>query len=90
MGPSGAGKSTLLHILGTLDKPTAGRVFIDGQDISVLKETAISKFRNNNIGFRVLVSHIFYPLPAMPRVEHWLDAWPRHKKWCGLSALATI
>lgn len=50
VGPSGAGKSTLLHILGTLDKPDVGRVWIEGKEI-FSNGTNLSQFRNKNIGF---------------------------------------
>ena len=51
VGPSGAGKTTLLQIIGTLDKPDAGRVVIAGTDVSDLSEHKLSAFRNQNIGF---------------------------------------
>ena len=51
VGPSGAGKTTLLQIMGTLDKPDTGSVVIDGTDVSLLSQTRLSKFRNQNIGF---------------------------------------
>ena len=51
MGPSGCGKSTLLYILGGLDNPTEGSVYIDGKDISRLKDKELSKLRRNDIGF---------------------------------------
>lgn len=51
VGPSGAGKTTLLQIIGTLDKPDAGRVVIAGTDVSDLSEHKLSTFRNRNIGF---------------------------------------
>lgn len=51
VGPSGAGKTTLLQIMGTLDKPDAGDVFIDGTHVSRMKEKTLSAFRNKNIGF---------------------------------------
>ncbi len=51
VGTSGSGKSTLLHMLGGLDKPTAGRVVIDGQDISELTDDALCIFRRRKIGF---------------------------------------
>ena len=51
VGASGAGKTTLLQIMGTLEKPSKGRVLIDGVDMSTLSEKKISAYRNENIGF---------------------------------------
>lgn len=51
VGASGAGKSTLLHILGTLDRPDAGQVFIGDTDVFALKEKDLATFRNQKIGF---------------------------------------
>ena len=51
VGTSGSGKSTLLHMLGGLDYPTEGSVFVDGKDISGLKEDALCIFRRRKIGF---------------------------------------
>ncbi len=51
MGESGSGKTTLLNILAALDKPTAGRVILDGQDLSQVKESNIAAFRRDNLGF---------------------------------------
>lgn len=51
VGPSGAGKTTLLQIIGTLDKADAGRVIINGTDVSRMKEKELSAFRNREIGF---------------------------------------
>ena len=51
MGPSGSGKSTLLYLIGGLDKPTKGKVLINGNDISRLSDTEISKLRRKDIGF---------------------------------------
>ena len=51
VGTSGSGKSTLLHLLGGLDKPTSGEVYIEGQDISKMKEEELTIFRRRNIGF---------------------------------------
>ncbi|USX49531.1 ABC transporter ATP-binding protein [Lentzea sp. HUAS12] len=51
VGPSGSGKSTLLHLMGTLDKPTAGKVEIDGHDISTMSDNALSALRARTIGF---------------------------------------
>ncbi|MFZ5354153.1 MAG: ABC transporter ATP-binding protein [Bacillota bacterium] len=51
VGPSGSGKSTLLHLLGGLDKPTVGKVYIDGVDLYSLSEKELSIFRRRKIGF---------------------------------------
>jgi lipoprotein-releasing system ATP-binding protein len=60
MGPSGSGKSTLLHILGTLDQPTTGNVFVDGKGPFALAERDLADFRNRNIGF-VFQDHYLLP-----------------------------
>ncbi len=51
VGASGAGKSTLLHILGTLDRPDKGKIFLDNLDLTLLKNNDLAQFRNKNIGF---------------------------------------
>ena len=51
VGPSGAGKTTLLQIIGTLDRPDGGTITIDGTDVGGLKGNALSRFRNEKIGF---------------------------------------
>ncbi len=51
MGESGSGKTTLLNILAALDKPTAGRVILDGRDLTEVKESAVAAFRRDNLGF---------------------------------------
>ena len=51
IGPSAAGKTTLLQIMGTLDRPDAGRVLIDGKAVEQLKERELAAFRNRHIGF---------------------------------------
>ncbi|WP_397541206.1 ABC transporter ATP-binding protein [Rossellomorea aquimaris] len=51
MGPSGAGKSTLLNILATIDQPTSGDLFIDGESILHMKEDEVSSFRRDKLGF---------------------------------------
>ena len=51
VGPSGAGKTTLLQIMGTLDRPDNGQIVIDGTDVHELKGKALSRFRNEKIGF---------------------------------------
>ena len=51
LGTSGSGKSTLMYLIGLLDKPTSGKIFIDGKDISKLHDDELSKLRNHQIGF---------------------------------------
>lgn len=51
VGTSGSGKSTLLHMLGGLDKPTEGKVYVDGKDIFSMKEDNLTIFRRRNVGF---------------------------------------
>jgi lipoprotein-releasing system ATP-binding protein len=51
VGASGAGKSTLLHILGTLDSPDAGKVFLDGHDVFAYSSVQLAAYRNRSIGF---------------------------------------
>ncbi|MBA5850228.1 ABC transporter ATP-binding protein [Clostridium sp. cel8] len=51
VGPSGSGKSTLMHLVGGLDTPTSGSIYIDKKDISKFKDKEMSKYRNETIGF---------------------------------------
>ncbi|MFA6917390.1 MAG: ATP-binding cassette domain-containing protein, partial [Candidatus Gracilibacteria bacterium] len=51
VGPSGSGKSTLLHLIGGLDKPTTGTVFVNAKNINLLNDNDLSKYRNQNVGF---------------------------------------
>jgi lipoprotein-releasing system ATP-binding protein len=60
MGPSGSGKSTLLHVLGTLDRPSAGTVRLDSTDPFALSEPDLADFRNGHIGF-VFQDHYLLP-----------------------------
>ncbi|MBM3839484.1 MAG: ABC transporter ATP-binding protein [Verrucomicrobia bacterium] len=58
IGPSGSGKSTLLNIIGTLDKPTDGRVLLEGEDLSALDEDRLAQIRNRQIGFIFQAHHL--------------------------------
>ncbi|MCS7136466.1 MAG: ABC transporter ATP-binding protein [Nitrososphaerota archaeon] len=69
VGPSGSGKSTLLHISGALDRPTKGKVFINGVDISVLNDTELSELRNRTIGFVFQAYNLIPRLTAKQNVE---------------------
>jgi lipoprotein-releasing system ATP-binding protein len=68
VGKSGSGKSTLLHILGTLDDANQGQIFLDGQDISKMKQRALADFRNNNIGFIFQFHHLLNEFSALENV----------------------
>jgi len=67
VGPSGAGKTTLLQILGSLDRPNQGDIFVNGIEISKLNESQLAKFRNENIGF---VFQFHQLLPEFTAVEN--------------------
>src|SRR4030043_2367630 len=67
VGASGVGKSTLLHILGTLDRPTSGKVFYDGADIFSLNEKELALFRNRQVGFVFQLHHL---LPEFNALEN--------------------
>jgi lipoprotein-releasing system ATP-binding protein len=67
VGASGAGKTTLLQIMGTLDKPDAGKILYMGQDVGLLSQRALAAFRNRNIGF---VFQFHQLLPEFTAVEN--------------------
>jgi putative ABC transport system ATP-binding protein len=80
MGPSGSGKSTLLYLLGGLDKPTSGKVWIDQNDLSTMNDDRLSQLRRQQIGF---VFQFFNLIPVLTAQENVampliLDGTPRH------------
>ena len=68
VGSSGAGKSTLLHILGTLDNPNGGEVWLHGERTDKLKGNALAKFRNKNIGFIFQFHHLLPEFTALENI----------------------
>jgi putative ABC transport system ATP-binding protein len=69
MGPSGCGKSTLLHLIGGLDRPSAGELSVAGQRVDGLSERALAYFRRNEIGFVFQAFHLMDELTAQENVE---------------------
>jgi putative ABC transport system ATP-binding protein len=62
MGPSGCGKSTLLNIMGLLDKPTGGKMFVNGTDVATMSDRQTADFRNQTLGF---IFQSFHLIPAL-------------------------
>lgn len=69
MGPSGSGKSTVLNLLGGIDRPTAGRIVIGGEDIGALKSGALARWRAQHIGFIFQLYNLIPVLTAFGNVE---------------------
>ena len=67
MGASGSGKSTLLHIMGCLDRPTKGKVYIDNKDVSKFNENQLAEIRKGKIGF---VFQFFFLFPTLTALEN--------------------
>ena len=84
VGPSGSGKSTLLNMIGTLDRPSAGEVVIDGQPLGSLDDYGLTRIRRDKIGF---IFQFFNLLPSLTAAEN--VALPLHlRRWPGRKAKA--
>jgi len=90
VGSSGAGKSTLLHILGTLDKADSGNIFINNQQVSLLKGRELAAFRNKHIGFVFQFHHLLPEFSALENVS--IPGWiaGRKKKEVEADAMALL
>ncbi len=69
MGPSGSGKSTMLHLIGCLDRPTKGKIFIDGKNVSNLSGNELAKIRREKIGFIFQFFNLIPTFTALGNVE---------------------
>ena len=84
VGPSGSGKSTLLNMIGTLDRPSAGEVVIDGQPLGSLDDYGLTRIRRDKIGF---IFQFFNLLPSLTAAEN--VALPLHlRRWSSRKATA--
>jgi putative ABC transport system ATP-binding protein len=77
-GPSGSGKSTLLSLIGCMNRPTAGRIWIKGKEVTGLPEKFLSRFRRQRFGFVFQDFRLLSKLSAVENVM--LPAWPRQEK----------
>jgi len=69
LGPSGSGKSTLLHMMGLLDRPSSGKVLIEGQDTSKMSEEKLALMRNERIGFVFQAFNLIHRLNTVENIE---------------------
>jgi lipoprotein-releasing system ATP-binding protein len=68
IGPSGSGKSTLLNLIGLLDRPTSGRIFLEGEDATALNDIAITRLRGRSLGFVFQFHHLISAFTALENV----------------------
>jgi putative ABC transport system ATP-binding protein len=68
MGPSGSGKTTLLNLIAGIDRPTAGRIVVEGTDIAALSERALTAWRARHVGF---VFQLYHLIPVLTRWKTW-------------------
>ena len=87
MGPSGSGKSTMVNLLAALDQPTAGRIFVDGIEITALGESGRTRFRREKIG---IIFQQFHLLPYLDAVENIMVAQHYHSIADRSEALAAL
>ena len=96
IGPSGSGKSTFMHILGCLDRPTAGRYLLSGRDVSHLSDDELSSIRNRQIGFVFQGFNLLARTSALENVElpllyaHGMHVAPAERRRRAMAALAAV
>jgi len=82
VGPSGCGKTTLLNLIGGLDSPTEGKVFVSGNDLSALKSTQLIDFRMHNIGFVFQAFNLIPVLTVKENIEFIMQLQGRSQAEC--------
>lgn len=90
MGPSGSGKTTFLNLLGGIDRPTGGQVFIDGLDITTLTDKELIAYRRDHIGFIFQDFSLLPVLTALENVEFVMQLQGRSAAECRKRALALL
>jgi putative ABC transport system ATP-binding protein len=90
MGPSGCGKSTLLNLLGCLDRPTSGRYFLGGEDVSQLEDDALSTTRGSRLGFIFQSYNLIQQLTVLENIEIplYYQGWPEDSSRAQAAKLA--
>jgi len=92
MGPSGSGKSTMLDIIGLLSRPTQGKVFADGKDVSRMKDDSMAVIRRERIGFVFQTFNLINRLTAEENImlPMWFDGMPEDKREKRATELLTL